>query len=295
MEMDIKISCLDPLFKKAPTPYNKRRTPPTCKKVSCFPPRTETNPLTTHRKPASSSRAVGSEPVDLVGLLQVVAAVGLPDAVEPDVGHLLVADVVRVDAVADEVFRRGAVFALHVDEDDALAVELELVGDLAELAVEVDDALLDGGVAVDEEGGEDHGGLGGLLEQVVEQVGDAVAGAGEVVVADAVVGADVDEDQVRLELGHGLGGLVVDHGYRVALPALGLVVLHVARRVVADHVDLVAVVLETVPQVLAVPVLVCRPVPVRDGRAQRHDPQRHAVREAPRPRCDDAAAVVIPG
>lgn len=207
--------------------------------------------------------------------------VSLDKAVEPEGGHLGVALVGGVDAVLD-VVESQAVVALEVDEDDGTALAL-LVGDeLLDLLVDLGGAVVGIAVAVDEQGGQEDGSLGGGIVEDLQQLLHTAAEAGDVDVAHAVVGAGIDKVDVGAPLGRGLLSLLAHLVDDEARPALVLVVLHLALGVVADHIYVVAVLYDGVAQVFPVAVAVAGQEPVRDGCTQGHDAQLNAVRECAR-------------
>lgn len=191
------------------------------------------------------------------GGLEEAPGLGIEQSVEPEGGHLGVALVSGMGTVLD-IVEGQAVVAVEVDEDDGVAGGLVVRNELLELLIDDEDVRLGVGIAVDEEGGQDDGGLGPELVQLVDHGLHAGARVVDVDGAHAVVGAGVDQVDVGAVRGArplDLAAHLVDD---VPRPPLVLVVLHGALRVAPHHVHVVAVLDDLVPQHLPVSVAVAR-------------------------------------
>ena len=164
-----------------------------------------------------------------------------------------------------------SVRAVHVSEDELLALADEAVGQVDVLLVDLLDAGLNVGGGVDDEGGEDDSGIGGGGVEVVDEVSHAGTGVANVVVLDGVVGAEVDGVDVGV-IGRDIGlGVALDIGDLEAGVSLALVVGHVAAGLGAYHVDGEAVVLEGGLEVLAVTVAIGGEVAEGDRGTEGHE------------------------
>lgn len=172
----------------------------------------------------------------------------------------------------------------HVGQHDAASLGLKRLGDLGELVIGVVDAVVGGGVQVQDERAHDDGRVGAPREQVLHHQAHPVAhgiggvvgegrlgGAGgrglvHVVVLHAVVGADVEEDDVGEVTGDACRGLLEDLVDPVSRPPLHGVFGHGAVVAAADICHLaVASVLEKGEQVLPVAIPVGGEEAVCDG------------------------------
>lgn len=193
-----------------------------------------------------------------------------------------------MSAITADVSFLGTVGAVHLGEDDSLAGGGLLAGQGSDLVVDVLDACLGGAVEVHDEGGQDDGGAGRCLPQVLEQAAHSLASRADVEVLHAVIGAGVEREEVGQATRHGGLGLGLDLFDSEAGPTLVLVVLHGAVLARSDHVHGVSAPDEEVVQVLAVAIAIGGAHAVRDGCSEGHEAERDLGC------CDDVRLDVLP-
>lgn len=220
----------------------------------------------------------------------------LPESEIPPVRHHRVPEIVRMRDVGHGRGIGSARGRTHVGQDDPATLRLQTGGDGGEFGVGLVDAPVGQLHLIQDERAHDDSGIGAPLKQVFDEeahtVADRVAAVGShgrgqganlcrvfhVVVLYAVVGADVEEDDIWQGCGYGGLSLGQDLVDPVPGPPFDGIVGHSTVVAAADVSDIcVATSFNEGSKVLAVAISVGGEEAIRDGRAEGHDAEGSIV------------------
>lgn len=172
----------------------------------------------------------------------------------PDVGHLLVPDIVRMCLVGEVLYKRAILRRVHINERNVSSFGLQLRYQGSELCIDILNRSLCAGVSVEEESAQEDGGARTHAVQIVDHGLHTFPCRADIAVLHGVVGADVDENDVRFVLGNCLARLVVYLVDAEPRPTLNLAVEHGAVLARPNHVDDNAVASQPVAKIRSVTI-----------------------------------------